>query len=180
MPSPEHYARTLATPVRISHEVVMSEQKRVAIVASEVSPRLRKSSYPEPFSTLMENREKRALGDIFGLNNFGVNLTRIAPNGRSALRHAHSKQDEFIYVLQGHPTLHTDEGKTRLAPGMCAGFRAGTGNGHCLLNETLEAVLYLEIGDRTPGDEGNYPDDDLKAILVDGTWNFTHKDGTPY
>ena len=85
-----------------------------------------------------------------------------------------------MYILQGHPTLHTDEGRTRLSPGMCAGFRAGTGNGHRLVNETEEDVLYLEVGDRTTGDEGSYPDDDLRAQLVDGGWKFLHKDGTPY
>ena len=152
----------------------------VALVAAEVPPRTKPSNYPEPFASRMKGREKRALGDPFGLSNFGVNLTRLAPNSTSALRHAHSKQDEFVYILQGHPTLHTDEGRTQLAPGMCAGFRAGTGNGHCLVNGTSEEVLYLEVGDRTPGDEGLYPDDDLKAILVENQWAFTRKDGRLY
>lgn len=128
----------------------------------------------------MAGRQKRPLGDLFGLTNFGVNLTRLAPNSASALRHAHTKQDEFVYVLQGRPTLQTDEGETPLSPGMCAGFRAGTGNAHCLVNRTDEDVLYLEIGDRTPGDEGSFPDDDLRALLVAGKWQFGHKDGTPY
>ena len=152
----------------------------VALVAAEVPPRTKPSNYPEPFASRMKGREKRALGDPFGLSNFGVNLTRLAPNSTSALRHAHSKQDEFVYILQGHPTLHTDEGRTQLAPGMCAGFRAGTGNGHCLVNGTSEEVLYLEVGDRTSGDEGLYPDDDLKAILVENQWVFTRKDGRLY
>jgi uncharacterized cupin superfamily protein len=128
----------------------------------------------------MEGRRKHPLGDIFGLTNFGVNLTHLAPGAVSALRHAHTRQDEFIYILQGHPTLHTDEGHTLLAPGMCAGFKAGTGNGHRLVNGTSEEVVYLEVGDRTPGDAGTYPDDDLCAQLVGGLWAFTHKDGTPY
>ena len=128
----------------------------------------------------MAGRHKHPLGDLFGLSNFGVNLTRLAPGAASALRHAHSRQDEFVYVLQGSPTLHTDEGRTALAPGMCAGFKAGTGNAHCLVNDTAEDVVYLEIGDRTAGDEGTYPDDDLVARLVEGRWRFEHKDGTPY
>jgi uncharacterized cupin superfamily protein len=152
----------------------------VAVVAGEAPPRTRPSSYPEPFASRMAGREKRPLGDLFGLTNFGVNLTRLAPKAVSALRHAHSKQDEFVYILKGNPTLHTDEGKTRLAPGMCAGFKAGTGNGHHLINETDQEVVYLEIGDRTPGDDGSYPDDDLKAVLVKGKWKFAHKDGSPY
>jgi len=128
----------------------------------------------------MSGRQKHPLGDLFGLTNFGVNLTRLAPGAVSALRHAHTVQDEFVYILKGRPTLHTDEGHTLLAPGMCAGFKAGTGNGHCLINNTDEEIVYLEVGDRTLGDEGMYPDDDLRAQLVNGTWAFTHKDGTPY
>ena len=159
----------------------MSEQKNpVAVIAAEVPLRNKPSNYPEPFASRMNGRAKSQLGEVFGLANFGVNLTRLAPNSVSALRHAHTKQDEFVYILQGHPTLHTDEGRSTLAPGMCAGFKAGTGNGHRLINETSEEVVYLEVGDRSPGDEGSYPDDDLKALLVDGQWEFTHKDGTPY
>lgn len=152
----------------------------IAIQADEVPPRTKPSNYPEPFASRMNGREKRQLGDVFGLTNFGVNLTRLAPNSVSALRHSHTKQDEFIYILKGHPTLRTDEGDTQLAPGMCAGFKAGTGNAHHLVNNTSEIVLYLEIGDRTPGDQGSYPDDDIQAELRDGKWQFTHKDGTPY
>ena len=152
----------------------------VALAADQAPPRTKQSSYPEPFASRMAGREKRPLGDLFGLTNFGVNLTRLAPGASSSLRHAHTRQDEFVYILRGYPTLHTDVGRTRLAPGMCAGFKAGTGNGHCLINETAQDVLYLEVGDRTPGDEGSYPDDDLKAVMAEGKWKFTHKDGSPY
>lgn len=152
----------------------------VAIRAIEAPLRTKPSNYPEPFASRMAGRHKHPLGDLFGVANFGVNLTRLAPNAMSALRHAHSKQDEFIYILQGSPTLYTDEGRTQLSPGMCAGFKAGTGNGHHLVNETPEEVVYLEVGDRTPGDEGSYPDDDLEAAFAEGKWQFTRKDGTPY
>lgn len=159
----------------------MPEKKTpVAMFAADVAPRVTPSLYPEPFASRMTGRVKRQLGDLFGLQNFGVNLTTLAPGAISALRHAHSKQDEFVYILQGHPTLNSDEGKTRLDPGMCAGFRAGTGRASNLINETAEDVVYLEIGDRTPGDTGSYPDDDLQARQVDGRWRFFHKDGRPY
>ena len=152
----------------------------IAFVALESPPRTKPSNYPEPFASRMAGREKRPLGDRFGLRNFGVNLTTLKPGAVSALRHAHTRQDEFVYVLQGRPTLVTDAGRTPLAPGMCAGFVAGTGDAHQLVNETGEDVLYLEVGDRTPGDQGHYPDDDLEAVAVDGAWVFRHKDGTPY
>jgi uncharacterized cupin superfamily protein len=160
--------------------IMSNEKKPVAVEAKATPPRSKPSNYPEPFASRLGGRQKHPLGNLFGLSNFGVNLTRLAPGAMSALRHWHSKQDEFVYVLEGQPTLYTDEGPTRLAPGMCAGFPAGDGNGHHLVNGTSEEVVYLEIGDRTPGDQGNYPDDDLKAVMVDGRWRFTHKDVTPY
>jgi uncharacterized cupin superfamily protein len=128
----------------------------------------------------MKGREKRLLGDLFGISNFGVNLTRLMPGAVSALRHAHSKQDEFIYILHGRPVLLTNAGETQLTSGMCAGFKAGTGNGHQLLNRTSEEVIYLEVGDRSAGDSAVYPDDDIQATLIDGEWRFAHKDGSPY
>jgi uncharacterized cupin superfamily protein len=152
----------------------------VAIVAADAPLRSKPSNYPEPFASRMRGRDKRPLGDLFGLQNFGVNLTRLAPGAVSALRHAHARQDEFVYIVQGRPTLRTDAGNTALAPGMCAGFRAGSGDGHQLVNETPDDVFYLEVGDRTPGDEASYPDDDLQTTLVEGRWQFTHKDGSPY
>jgi uncharacterized cupin superfamily protein len=159
----------------------MKQGSPKAVKAREAPARNKPSNYPEPFASRMAGREKRPLGDLFGLRNFGVNLTRLAPGAISALRHAHSRQDEFVYVLEGHPTLITDDGETVLEPGMCAGFRAGTGNGHHLANRSTQDVVYLEVGDRSAGDEGTYPDDDLRAILgPDGLWRFTRKDGTPY
>lgn len=159
----------------------MNQSSRpVAVEAAKATPRAKSSNYPEPFFSRMAKREKRPLGDPFGLTNFGVNLTRLFPGGESALRHAHTKQDEFIYILEGEPTLVTNEGETPLRPGMCAGFKAGTGNAHHLVNRTDRDVVYLEAGDRSPGDAGTYPDDDIKAYLMDGKWRFTHKDGRPY
>lgn len=159
----------------------MTQSPPIAIVAAEAPVNAKKSNYPEPFFSRMAKREKRPLGNVFGLGNFGVNLTRLFPGGQSALRHAHTKQDEFIYILEGEPTLVTDAGETQLRPGMCAGFKAGTGDGHHLLNRTNTDVVYLEAGDRSAGDAGSYPDDDLQAALDgSGAWRFTHKDGTPY
>ncbi len=152
----------------------------VAIAADQAPPRATHSILPEPFASRMQGRTRHPLGELFGLTNFGVNLTRLLPGGVSALRHTHSRQDEFIYILQGRPVLVSNAGETQLAPGMCAGFKAGNGDAHQLLNRTGEEVLYLEVGDRSPGDTVLYPDEDLRGILVDGQWRFTHRDGTPY
>ena len=159
----------------------MSNRKQIlAISADRVTPRTTPSNYPEPYSKRMVKREKKPLGDFFGLKNFGVNLTKLAPAGQSALMHAHSRQDEMIYVLEGEPTLVTESGETSLVPGMCAGFPA-RGEAHHLVNRTDTDVVILEIGDRTKAEEVSYPEDDLQAVMSrDGMWQFMHKDGRPY
>ncbi len=152
----------------------------VAIHAEEAPERPAPAGFPADLMVGLQGRVKRPLGPVFGLRNFGVNLSRIPPGAISSLRHAHARQDEFVYVLQGHPVLRTDAGDAPLAPGMCAGFKAGTGDAHQLLNPGDEPVVYLEVGDRSAGDSVTYPDDDLMAALVDGHWAFTHKDGSAY
>lgn len=150
------------------------------IVASAAPLRTRASSYPEPFASRMAGREKRPLGDLFGLRQFGVNLTTIHPGAVSALRHAHTRQDEFVHVLEGRLVLITDDGETELEPGMCVGFAAGTGTAHQLVNRSSLPATVLEVGDRSAGDAVSYPDDDLEARYVGGRWIFQRKDGTPY
>ena len=152
----------------------------VAVRVADVPPRAKVTFYPEPFASRMQGRDKRPLGDLFGLASFGVNLTRLKPGGESTVRHAHTVQDEFVYILEGRPTLVTDAGRTAMEPGMCAGFKGGSGDAHHLLNESDADVVYLEIGDRQPGDSVVYPDDDLEARRVEGSWRYTHKGGEPY
>jgi uncharacterized cupin superfamily protein len=157
----------------------MAETKPIALAAASVPIFTRRTLYPEPFAARVAGRDRRRLGDAFGLQNFGVNLTRLKPGAISALRHFHTKQDEFVYILEGEPTLVTDAGETPLKPGDCAGFPAA-GDAHHLLNRTAADVVYLEIGDRSDGDGVTYPDDDLELALVDGAYRAQHKDGTRY
>src|SRR3954453_5942202 len=126
-----------------------SEKHPVVLVAAEAPAKMKPTNYPEPFASRMAGRLKRPLGDVFGLANFGVNLTRMAPGAVSALRHSHSLQDEFIYILEGQAVLITDSGEAALAPGMCAGFKAGSGDAHQLVNRSDTDVVYLEVGDRS-------------------------------
>ena len=160
---------------------MVDEARPAPTDASAVPPSRSARGYPEPFAARVAGRVRRALGDVFGLTHFGVNLTRLPPGGMSALRHTHSGEDEFVYVLEGEPILVTNAGETAMRPGMCAGFKAGSGNAHHLINRTDREVVYLEIGDRNAGDTVIYPDDDLgRALAPDGTRVFVHKDGQPY
>ena len=144
-----------------------------AIIAADVPPNTKPGGYPARYAALVSGVQKRRLGDVFGLGNFGVNLTTLPPGAVTALHHRHSRQDEFVYVLQGEPTLVTDEGETPLRPGMAAGFPAD-GTAHHIRNGTDQACVLLEIGDRSPDDEVSYPRDDLK-LQADG--RYVRKNG---
>lgn len=143
-------------------------------------PESNATGYPEPFRQAQMRRHNRRLGDHGGLTIFGVNLTRIEAGGQSSNLHAHSRQDEFVYVLEGSPTLETESGERVLAAGECAAFPAG-GEAHRFVNRTDRDVLLLVVGDRTPGDEVRYPGVDLKGVMgEDGRYRFTRKDGAGY
>ncbi len=160
-------------------DIMSTSPGNVILDPKAITPRIG-SSYPETFRSITLQREKRALGKAAGLTNFGVNLTTLKPGAWSAQRHWHSKQDELVYILDGELTLVTDEGEMLLTPGMAAGFKAGVANGHCLINKSGRPATYLEIGDRTPGDDVDYPDIDMKAHTADGKTTFFDKKGNPY
>jgi uncharacterized cupin superfamily protein len=154
--------------------------KRPALDPASVQPRST-SGYPEPFRSRVLPREKRALGDALGLTRIGVNLTTLAPGKESAMRHYHTREDELVFVVEGEVVLRTDEGDQVLTAGTCAGFPAGSKNGHQLVNRSDRPARYIEISNRDPEDCAEYPDVDLAyRKSPDGTAVFTHKDGSKY
>lgn len=155
----------------------MSDDRPLAVAVTDL-PVSTGSNYPEPFASRVAGRVRRRLGDPFGLTSFGVNHTTLPPGAESALLHRHSKSQEFVYILVGTPTLVTENDEVELAPGMCAGFHPD-GPAHHLVNRSDEPVVYLEIGDRVPGDAGSYPNDDLLAVMGPDGWRFTKKSGSP-
>ncbi len=155
-------------------------KKKAALDPSHLEPRTG-SGYPEPFRSQVLPREKRALGDAFGLTNIGVNLTTLPPGKVSSMRHHHTREDELVYVLEGEVVLVTDAGEETLSPGMCAGFPAGSGDGHQLANRGSVPARYLEISNRDESDVAIYPDVDLAYRRGEGGKPmFTRKDGSSY
>ena len=137
------------------------------------------TDYPPPHDAPCLNRIRRALGDVFGLSQFGVNMLDLPPGTWSSQRHWHEQQDEFVYVLEGELVLVTDEGETILRPGMVAGFRAGTGNGHHLVNRSDKTARLLEIGTRTKEEVAYYSDIDMMVRENADGWDYFTKDGRP-
>ena len=159
----------------------MSDKTKPAAIDPHAVEAHHGTGYPAPFDADCTQREKRRLGDAFGLTQFGVNMTHLSPGQMSAQRHWHSREDEFTMMLEGEAVLVTDTGEQIVRPGMVMGFPAGAGNGHHLVNNSDQAASYLEIGDRIGEDEVFYPDVDLR-LVSDGRGGhvFTHRDGKPY
>jgi uncharacterized cupin superfamily protein len=142
-------------------------------------PSRRGSGYPSPHDIPCRERVRRALGDVFGLSQFGVNLLELAPGAWSSQRHWHERQDELVYVLEGEATLVTDEGETTLSAGMVAGFQAGSGNGHHIVNRSNAIVRLLEVGTRTTEEKAHYSDIDMMYREDATAEGYFTKDGRP-
>jgi uncharacterized cupin superfamily protein len=150
-----------------------------ALDPQSVAP-LNRSGYPEPYRQRVLPREKRALGDALGLEKIGINLTTLAPGRESSMRHWHTHEEEFVYVIAGEVVLRTDGGEQLLRAGQCCGFRLGTRDGHQLVNRSGQPATYLEISNRDDADSAEYPDVDLVWNPPDHPGVYTRKDGTPY
>ncbi len=142
------------------------------------------SGYPEPYRSRVLPREKRALGDALGLKTIGINQTILPPGKESSMRHWHTHEEEFVYVLSGEVVLITDAGEQVLKAGMCAGFPACNdarkGDGHQLVNRSDQPAVYLEVSNRDPRDTAHYSDVDLLFHGVNAAVRFTRKDGSAF
>ncbi len=143
-------------------------------------PMLAETDYPSPFNEDVQGRNRRVLGEAFNLTNFGVNMVTLSDGAMSAQRHWHTRQDEFVYVMEGELVLITNAGEQILSAGMIAGFAAGEANGHHLVNRSGADAVYLEVGDRALGDECDYPDIDMRFVEHNGQGKYIHRDGTSY
>jgi uncharacterized cupin superfamily protein len=138
------------------------------------------TGYPEPYRSAVAGRLRQRLGNLVGLDQFGVNLTRLKPGAQSAQRHWHAAEDEFVFVVEGTLMLCENDGETVLKAGDAAAFKAGVANGHCLVNRSGADVVYLEIGTRSGHDEVDYPDIDLRFRKDANGVSYLHKSGEPY
>jgi uncharacterized cupin superfamily protein len=152
-----------------------------AIDPCSVAP-VNRSGYPEPYRSRVLPREKRGLGAAFGLTRIGINQTTLPPGRESSMRHWHTREDEFVYVLEGEVVLRTGAGEQRLTAGMCAGFAAGVEDGHQLVNRSDRPAVYLEVSNRDGEDQAHYsdPDVDLAFSPPHAPGRFTRRDGSAY
>jgi uncharacterized cupin superfamily protein len=157
--------------------------KKPALDPTTVTPRT-STGYPEPYRSRVLPREKRGLGDALGLKTIGINQSVLAPGKESSMRHWHTHEEEFVYVLSGEVVLRTDGGEQLLTPGMCAGFPASpdgkTGDGHQLINRGSVPAVYLEVSNRDPRDQAFYSDVDLHFHGDAAAVRFTRKDGSAF
>jgi uncharacterized cupin superfamily protein len=150
---------------------------KIDIASIEIDTR---SGYPDPYRKVTIGRERKRLGNVVGLDQFGVNLSRLKPGAQSSQRHWHDNEDEFVYILEGEVVLHEDDGETILRPGDAAGWKAGVPNGHCLINRSDRDAVFLEIGTRAKTERAQYPDIDLLAVKDESGFRYLHKSGEEY
>lgn len=138
------------------------------------------SLYPEHLRQSVQGRSRQRLGNAIGLTQFGVNICRLRPGAATSLRHWHTSEDELVYILEGEVVMVEDAGETILRAGDAAGWKANSGNGHCLVNRSDRDAVLIEVGTRAQTDTVEYPDVDLRLEKDAGGVRQLHKSGEPY
>lgn len=146
----------------------------------EAAPVRTGSIYPEPYASMMKGRSSRRLGAAGGLTQFGVNLVTLEPGAVASLRHAHEREDEFAWVLEGELVLVEDTGETVMRPGDCAAWPCGTGLHHRFENRSAAPARFLVVGTASPDERVTYAEHDFVILREGGETRFTHRDGSPW
>lgn len=118
----------------------------------------------------------RNLGAALGTRGLGVWVERLPPGRRTSFTHAHSAEEELVYVLSGAPSVRwcapdgslvPEMREHTLAPGDTVAFPPGTGIAHTFVNRSDSDAELLVVGQRTPGDRVTYPEDPLYQAWLD-------------
>jgi uncharacterized cupin superfamily protein len=86
------------------------------------------------------------IGRILGLKNIAINYEILAPGDRSSWPHAHSVEEEFIFILEGTPEVWINGELYPLKQGDCVGLPPGTNYAHSLLNNSKSTVKAIVVG----------------------------------
>jgi len=119
-------------------------------------PRRQPFHYPGDNETFGEGFR---ISDKIGLKTLGIWYEKLPPGKRSAFPHAHTHEEEFVFVLKGKPTVWLNGYEKQLEPGCFAAFPAKTGIAHVLINDTPEEVIYICVGESKdfPEEKITYP-----------------------
>ncbi len=98
------------------------------------------------------------LGRLLGLTRLGIHHERLLPGRRLSYPHAESAEEEFIFVLEGHPDAWINGELYPLSPGDAVAFPAGTGICHTFINNSEHETRFLVVGEtRKPENRITYP-----------------------
>ncbi len=134
-------------------------------------------TYPAPFDA-----EKlsiyRDLGRAVGSRNIGFAYERLLPGRRTSFTHAHSEEEELVYVLSGTCSVRLVErgGEAREIPlraGHAVSFVAGTGVAHTFVNRGTEVCTLFIVGERKRDKDRAFYAEDLE---YDAHFARTHPD----
>jgi uncharacterized cupin superfamily protein len=98
----------------------------------------------------------RAIGRAAGLLKLGLHVQRLPPGHRTSWPHAESKEEEFVYVLEGEVDCWIDGHLHPMKAGDLAAFPSGTGICHVLLNNGAREATLLVGGEANKADNRIY------------------------
>lgn len=105
----------------------------------------------------------RSLSRATGLNRVAVSLCRVPPGKESFVYHAHSNEEEWIYILSGRGIAEIGDREYEVSPGDFMGFGLPQA-AHHLRNPFDVPLVYLVGGEQVAVDVGHFPRHGKRAI----------------
>jgi uncharacterized cupin superfamily protein len=103
-------------------------------------------------------------GSLIGARQLGATIYELPPEQATVPYHYEYAEEEWLLVLEGHPTLRRPDGVERLDPWDVVCFPPGPPGAHAIRNETGETVRVLMFSTVTQPAATVYPDSDKIAM----------------
>jgi uncharacterized cupin superfamily protein len=109
---------------------------------------------------------RRQLGAAAGGQRIGTSLIELPPGKRSWPFHAHSANEEAIFILEGEGRLRLPAGETPVRAGHYIAFPVGPEHAHQMINRSDKPLRYLVLSTLLPVEISEYPDTGKVGLFV--------------
>ncbi|HLI67278.1 MAG TPA: cupin domain-containing protein [Caulobacteraceae bacterium] len=116
------------------------------------------------------------LSERTGLKRLPVNLMRLPPSKESFIPHAHSVEEEWVFVIEGEGTVTLDGVATAIGAGDFIGFPNDGVVHHMTNTHAADDLVYLTGGEHAPVEIAHMPTIGKVAVFKDSAVTFYDED----
>src|SRR5579871_1304728 len=123
-------------------------------------------TFSHPWNPKSEMRGAQ-LGAAMGFRRIGVNFIRLSPGKEAYTPHAHAREEEWVFILEGRGRARIGEEMFEIGPGDFLAFPAPQVVHH-IANAGKTDLVCLMGGEVLPLDVVDFPDQRKRMVWVEG------------